>query len=163
MWFITHCLFMALLSQIVKSTFRNIGVTGEDFYIPGDINIAFINSFYHHSSVTKKCYKPELATFQSAEALQFRLRQVNQDESILPNISLGMFFLKECGDVQTAIFQATKLLPTKGLKNCCSNKNKNATATKDSYSVSAALISPPKSYEYPSQVGEYLGHFRFPQ
>ena len=152
MGFITNCVVVALLSQIVKSTFRNIGVSVEDYYVPEDINIAYIDSYYYNSSVTKKCDRQILAVLQAAEAVQYRLRQVNQDKSVLPNISLGMLFLKECLDVQTAIFQATKLLPTKGLKNCCSNKNKNATATKGSYSVPAALISPQSYLSIPPAV-----------
>ena len=141
MGFITHCLFVALLSQIVKSTFKNIGVSVEDFYIPGDINIAYIDSYYSYSSVTKQCDKQILFTHQAAEAAQYRIREVNQDESILPNISLGMVFLTDCWEVQTAIFQATKLLPTKSLKKkCCLNKDGNATA-KHLYSVVAALSS----------------------
>ena len=139
---ITRCLFVALLCQIVKSTFRNIGVSVEDFDIPGDINIAYIDSFHSYSSVTKQCDKQIMFTHQAAEAAKYRIREVNQDNSILPNISLGMVFLTDCDDVKTAIFQATKLLPTKGLKmNCCLNKDENATATKDFYSVVAALIS----------------------
>ena len=134
MRFITHCLFVGLLSQIVKSTFRNIGVSVKDYYIPGDINIAYINHFFSYSSVSKQCDKQILFTHQSAQAAKYRIRQVNQDESILPNISLGMVFLTDCVDIQTAIFQATKLLPT---KNDCFNNDKNIT----SYSVSAALIS----------------------
>ena len=139
---ITRCLFVVLLSQIVKSTFRNIGVSVEDYYIPGDINIAYIDSFYSYSSVTKQCDKQIMFAHQAAEAAKYRIREVNQDNSILPNISLGMVFLTDCDDVKTAIFQATKLLPTNGLKmNCCLNKDENATATKDFYSVAAALIS----------------------
>ena len=132
---------MGLLCQIVNSTFRKNGVSVEDYHILGDINIAFIDKYHYHSSVTQKCDKEYLTALQGAEAAQYRIRQVNQDESILPNISLGMVFLNDCWEVQTAIFQATKLLPTKGLKkNCCLNKDENATA-KDSYSVAAALIS----------------------
>ena len=134
MGFIIHCLLAGLLCQIVKSTFRNIGVSVEDFYIPGDINIAFIDNYHYHSSVTKNCDKEDLSALQAAEAVQYRLREVNQNESVLSNISLGMFFLTDCWDVQTAIFQATKLLP---MKNECFNNVKNIT----SYSVSAALIS----------------------
>ena len=142
MGFIIHCLSVALLSQIVKSTFRNIGVTVEDFYIPGDINIAHIDYPYSYSSVTKKCDNEIMFALQGAEAAQFRIRQVNQDDSILPNISLGMIFLTDCRNVQTTIFQATKLLPTKEFtKKCCLKKDENDTATKDSYSVAAALIS----------------------
>ena len=132
---------MGLFCRIVKSTFRNIGVSVEDYYIPGDINIAYIDSFYSYSSVTKQCDKQIMFTHQAAKAVKYQIREVNQDNSILPNISLGMVFLTDCDDVQTAIFQATKLLPTKGLKmNCCLNKDENATATNDSYSVAAALI-----------------------
>ena len=141
MGFITLCLFVGLLCQKVNSRFRNIGVSVEDFYIPGDINIAYIDSFYEFSSVTNQCDKEIQRKLQAAKAAQYRLRQVNQDESLLPNISLGMVFLTDCMDVQTAIYQATKLLPTNGFrKNCCLNKDQNATVTKDSYSVAAALI-----------------------
>ena len=141
MRFVTHCLFTGLLCQIVRSTFRNIASV-EDFYIPGDINIAYIDNYLTYSSLTKQCDKEDLMPFQAAEAVQFRIRQVNQDASVLPNISLGMVFLTDCWDIQTAIFQATKLLPTKGLiKNCCFNKDGNATATQNSYSVAAAIIS----------------------
>ena len=127
---------------MVKSTFRDIGVSVEDYYIPGDINIAYIDSFYSKSYFTKQCDKQIRFALQAAEAAKFRIRQVNQDESILPNITLGMVFLTDCWDFQTAIFQATKLLPTKGFKKkCCLNKDDNATSTKDSYSVVAAMIS----------------------
>ena len=133
---------MGLFCQIVNSTFRNIGVSVEDVYIPGDINIAFIDTFYKYSSVTKQCEKENQNRLQAAEAVQYRIRQVNQDESILPNISLGMVFLTDCWDVQTAIFQATKLLPTNHfIKKCCLNEDENATSTKDSYSVTGAVIS----------------------
>ena len=145
---------------MVKSTFRNIEFSVEDIYIPGDVNIAYIDSYYRHSSVTKKCDRPILAVLQAAEAVQFRLRQVNQDKSVLPNISIGMVFLKECLDFQTAIFQATKLLPTKGLKHCCLNKNEDATATNDSYSVSAALISPQSHLCIP--VSRLLSMYKIP-
>ena len=142
MGFMTHCLFAGLLCQIVKSTFRNIGVSVEDFYIPGDINIAYIDSYYKHSPITKRCDMQELFAHQAVEAVRYRVREVNQDASVLPNISLGMVFLKDCVDVQTATFQASKLLPTKSLlKKCCINNDENATATKDSYSVAAAMIS----------------------
>ena len=131
---------MGLFCQIVKSTFRDIGVSVEDFYIPGDINIAHIDSFYYYSSVSKEHEIPFRPALQAAEAVQYRIRQVNQDASVLPNISLGMVLLTDCFDIQTTIFQATKLLPITGLK-CCLNKDKNATVTKDSYSVAAAIIS----------------------
>ena len=161
MGFIIHCLFVALLSQIVKSTFKNIGVSVEDFYIPGDINIAYIDSFYLYSSVTNQCDKDHRNRLQTAEAAQYRIRQVNQDASVLPNISLGMVFLTDCNDVQLAIFQATKLLPTKGLKeNCCLNKDGNATATQDSYSVSAALISPSSDRSIP--MSRLLSMYKIP-
>ena len=141
MGLITHCLFISIFCQIVNSSFRKIGVSVEDYHILGDINIAFIDKYHYHSSVTKRCDKEYLTALQGAEAIQYRIRQVNQDESILPNISLGMVFLNDCWDVQTAIFQATKILPTKGLtKNCCLINDENATA-KGSYSVAAALIS----------------------
>ena len=151
MGFIIHCLFMGLLSQIVKSSFRNIGVSVEDYNIPGDINIAYIDTFYRYSSVTRQCDKEDQVRLQAAEAAQFRLRQVNQDESILPNISLGMVLFTDCIDIQTVIFQTAKLLPTIELKqNCCLNKDQNAPATKDSYSVSAALISPTSGLSIPT-------------
>ena len=151
MGFIIHCLFVALLSQIVNSSFRNIGVSVEDFYIPGDINIAYIDTFDCYSSVTRQCDKEDRYRLQAAEAAQFRLRQVNQDESILPNISLGMVLFTDCIDIQTVIFQIAKLLPTIELKqNCCLNKDQNTPATKDSYSVSAALISPTSGLSIPT-------------
>ena len=139
---ITHCMFMGLLCQIVNSTFRNIGVSVKDFYIPGDINIAYIDTFYEYSSVTKQCDKEDWDKIQGAEAAQYRIGQVNQDASVLPNISLGMVFLTDCGDVQTGTFQALKLLPTKRLKeNCCLTKTVNAVASEDFYSVLGAIIS----------------------
>ena len=142
MGFINHCLFLMLLSQVVESTFINIGVSVQDHHISGDINIAYIVYFYEHSSVTKQCDKGNLHVLQAAAAAQYRIRQVNQDESILPNISLGMVFLTDCVDVQTAIFQALKLLHTKSFrKNCCLTIDGNAAAKKTFYSVSAAMIS----------------------
>ena len=142
MGLIIHCLFVGLLCQIVKSTFRNIGVSVEDFYVPGDINIAYIDSYYKRSPITKRCDTQIVFAHQAVEAVRYRVREVNQDVSVLPNISLGMIFLKDCVKVQTATFQASKLLPTESLlKKCCINNDENATATKDSYSVAAAMIS----------------------
>ena len=141
MGFIIHCLFVGLLCQIVNSTFRNIDVSVKEFYIPGDINIAYIDNYHYRIPVAKECNVKSVTGHQAAEAAKFRIGQVNQDASVLPNISLGMVFLTDCWDVQTAIFQATKLLPTNGLKkSCCLNKGEHATA-KDSFSVAAALIS----------------------
>ena len=161
MGFITLCLFVGLLCQIVNSRFRNIGVSVEDFYIPGDINIAYIDSFYEFSSVTNQCDKEDRYRLQAAEAVQYRLRQVNQDASVLPNISLGMVFLTDCFDIQTVIFQAAKLLPTKGvIKNCWLNKVENATATKDSYSVAVALISRSSGLCIPTS--RLLGMYKIP-
>ena len=161
MGFITLCLFVGLLCQKVNSRFRNIGVSVEDFYIPGDINIAYIDSFYQFSSVTNQCDKEDRYRLQAAEAVQYRIRQVNQDASVLPNISLGIVFLTDCFDIQTAIFQATKLLPTKGVKkNCWLNKVENATATKDSYSVAVALISRSSGLCIPTS--RLLGMYKIP-
>ena len=152
---------MGLFCKIINSTFRNIGVSVEDYYIPGDINIAYIDTFLYYSSVTNKCEKVYPAGIHSVEALQYRIRQVNQDESVLPNISLGMVFLTDCNDVQTATFQATKLLPTNSLKNIFGlNKDKNATATKDSYSVAAALISRGSGLCIPTS--RLLGMYKIP-
>ena len=161
MGFFTLCLFVGLLCQKVNSRFRNIGVSVEDFYIPGDINIAYIDSFYQFSSVTNQCDKADRYRLQAAEAVQYRIRQVNQDASVLPNISLGIVFLTDCFDIQTAIFQATKLLPTKGVKkNCWLNKVENATATKDSYSVAVALISRSSGLCIPTS--RLLGMYKIP-
>ena len=146
---------MGLLCKKVNSTFRNIGVSVEDLYIPGDINIAFIGSFYIYSSVTNQCDKENQNRLKAAEAVRYRIRQVNQDASVLPNISLGMVFLTDCRDIQTTIFQATKLLPTKGLKTY-----DNITATKDSYSVAAALISTRSSLCIP--ISRLLGMYKIP-
>ena len=142
MGLIIHCLFVGLLCQIVKSTFRDIGVSVKEFYIPGDINIAYIDSYYKNSPITKRCDTQILFAHQAAEAVQYIVREVNQDESVLPNISLGMVFLKDCNEVQTAIFQVSKLLPTTSfMRMCCLNKDENTTSTKSSYSVAAAMIS----------------------
>ena len=152
---------MGLFCQIVKSTFRNIGVSVEDYYIPGDINIAYIDSYYSYSSVSKQCDKQILFAHEAAEAVKYRIREVNQDNSILPNISIGMVFLKDCWDVQTAIFQTTKLLPTTSfMRMCCLNKDENTTATNSSYSVAAAMISFSSSLSIP--ISRLLSMYKIP-
>ena len=135
------CLCVILLSDTATSTFQNIGVPEDDDFIPGDINIAVLESFYW--SRRKWCDTWDPGVMQSAEAIRFRLNAINEDQSILPNISLGVVMLSDCWEIPVTLFRTTKLIPVEScMGECCTNQVENATnpTVRGCYNVAAALL-----------------------
>ena len=138
---IALCLNFLLLFQVANSTLQNIGVPEDDFYIPGDINLGFIGAFSR--SLNEKCDTQNPDYIQSAQSVIFRIREVNQDMTILPNISLGLLLLDNCLDGQAALFRTTKVLPLEDcMQDCCDYPVENATnpTVRGCYTIAATLV-----------------------
>ena len=150
-----------LFPHLAIATFKRTNAPQDDFFIPGDLNIGIILGFSWSDKAL--CDSPWSSLRQAAQAAKFRLREVNKDTSILPNISLGTVFLNTCADSKISLYQATQILPPEScISNFCKRPSENATnpTIRPCYNVVAAVLTTFSSGCVP--VSQLLSAFKIP-
>ncbi|KAI8745439.1 metabotropic glutamate receptor 3 [Biomphalaria glabrata] len=80
----------------------------------GDLNIGGLFSFSEYDQKLvcgERVSLDATAIIQTTEILVARIREINMDADLLPNITLGFVFLDFCSNVQSAMIQAKRFLP----------------------------------------------------
>ena len=136
-------LWILIFPGLTSATLKNYDNEPEsDYYLPGDINLGMIR--------TLECgMKTPLGSWvtrfvQGVNAIIFRINEVNNDTSILPNISLGVVVLDDCGTIAGGLYQVSKIIPLDGCtKDCCDLPVVGAAnpTVRGCYNVAAALTS----------------------
>ena len=94
-----------------KTIFASPGLPNEDLYNPGDVTFGALVRLYYPSPDGKCSKSLARVGVQVAQAMLWATKKVNQDTSLLPNISLGYAILNDCGREGVALARATKFLP----------------------------------------------------
>ncbi|CAG5124895.1 unnamed protein product [Candidula unifasciata] len=89
------------------------GLNSESYAELGDINIgAFLSvTTYPVGFICSKVIRTEMYILQYMEAIAFAVRLINDDQTLLPNITLGFVMLDYCRTPNTALAQALSFLP----------------------------------------------------
>ncbi|XP_067668120.1 metabotropic glutamate receptor 4-like [Haliotis asinina] len=112
---------------------------------PGDLNIGAIFPIYNYDKV-KPCGNQLRSTviLQFIEAFVFAIEQINDDNAILPQATLGFVIVDDCLKETTTIAQSLSFLPQPNTCTCndtCSSNNRTATPAYDVIGVVGSMKS----------------------
>lgn len=100
------------------------GLNSEVYALEGDINIGALYSvtdFPVGQDMCTKKLRPESWVIEFVEATMFAVKLVNENQDILPNISLGIYIVDYCRTPNTALAKSLSFLPAE--ETCNENTN----------------------------------------
>ena len=79
---------------------------------PGDINLGAILSIHSPDSLFScKDYIQDVRNIQTVEALNFAVKEINNRNDLLQNLTLGFYILDDCLSTQLALARAIQFMP----------------------------------------------------
>lgn len=144
--------FLLLVVQNVDCELTVPGLKYRVYARQGDINIGFLTHIYRYSSsdFCASTFRPTGA--QNSEIPAFMTEQINQDDSLLPNISLGFVTFDDCQKDLTALANSVYFVPT-------GDRTIDRSSTK--HHPIAGLVGPIYSRQS-VMVSSFLGLFNIP-
>ena len=135
------------------------GVPREIYTKTGDLNIGGVFSI-HSYSADGPCGKWLLGTVQTqfVEAMVYAIDQINANDSLLTNITLGYSILDDCNTPTTGLAQALALVPRN--RNCSENSTLDSFATTP-YDVIGVVGSMASAISI--EIADLLSIFNLPQ
>ncbi|XP_059142366.1 metabotropic glutamate receptor 4-like [Physella acuta] len=99
---------------------------------PGDINIGalMMATLPNSENLCSDVIFPGSWTIEYTESVAFAVEMVNQQENLLPNITLGFYILNDCSSKSTAIAQSLAFLPRS--ESQCEKLELNTSTSGDS-------------------------------
>ena len=152
--------------------FTDMGLPQDDLYQPGDILLGGIFPLNRKKLGSLCGGGISSITIQGVQGMIYMIDQINDDPSLLPNVTLGYVILNDCSTEKVAIARSTQFVPLNNeLENSSKKKDDNGTVldsnidagniTKLIGRTNLAKHSPPanKQYEIVAVVGPYSSTF----
>ncbi|XP_059142369.1 metabotropic glutamate receptor 4-like [Physella acuta] len=107
-----------------------VGLNTEVYKLEGDINLGALYSITEYSTDPDRpgCSKTPRAhtqVLERIEATMFAVRKINNDKTILPNVTLGMYIVDYCILSNMALARALSFLPGRGAESIINTASTN--------------------------------------
>ena len=104
-------LLYSLLLPASRAVFKNNNLPSDDLFRLGDVLLGGLVRLYYPDDYPICGQRVARVGVQVASATIWTIEQLNLDNTILPNITLGYAILNDCGRESVALGRATKFLP----------------------------------------------------
>ena len=138
--------FLIALINIVISEPVIKNLNGHCYIHPGDINIGLLVpiSLRGSEQTCREAIVPH--RLQYAEAFKFALKQINEDENILPNITLGFVIMDTCHKNLLPLARSLYFMPDKETRKPKSTEAFSEECGSElKYYTAAGVVGPPSS------------------
>ena len=133
-----------------------------DFFRDGDLLIGMVGGY--RFDYLAECDWISQYIVQATHGLKFAIDELNNDPTILPNITLGMVALDDCWDPAITLYRAMKFVPPDDCTGDCCRKphmSTSRTSARGCYDVISVIA--PRASTRAIVLSQLLSQFEIPQ